>query len=280
MIKHCLFPVAGFGTRFLPVTKTVPKELLPILEKPLIQYAIDEAYGIEASEMVIIVNEHKLAIKKYFEPFPYLESLISSSSKINKLDCIKNITENCSLNFINQTEMLGLGHAIFQGRGAIGDNPFAVILPDDLCYNKDQSVLEQMNEIFKKNQDKCIVAVEEVDNEDVSKYGVISFDSSFKNKNLFYVNDMIEKPMPNETPSNLAIIGRYILTPDIFEILERTEPDQNGEIQITNALRELAKIGKVIACKFEGKRIDCGSVEGYIKANIFFSSLDTRLKIT
>jgi len=280
MIKHCLFPVAGFGTRFLPVTKTVPKELLPILEKPLIQYAIDEAYGIEASEMVIIVNEHKLAIKKYFEPFPYLESLISSSSKINKLDCIKNITENCSLNFINQTEMLGLGHAIFQGRGAIGDNPFAVILPDDLCYNKNQSVLEQMNEIFKKNQDKCIVAVEEVDNEDVSKYGVISFDSSFKNKNLFYVNDMIEKPMPNETPSNLAIIGRYILTPDIFEILERTEPDQNGEIQITNALRELAKIGKVIACKFEGKRIDCGSVEGYIKANIFFSSIDTRLKIT
>jgi len=280
MIKHCLFPVAGFGTRFLPVTKTVPKELLPILEKPLIQYAIDEAYGIEASEMVIIVNEHKLAIKKYFEPFPYLESLISSSSKINKLDCIKNITENCSLNFINQTEMLGLGHAIFQGRGAIGDNPFAVILPDDLCYNKDQSVLEQMNEIFKKNQDKCIVAVEEVANEDVSKYGVISFDSSFKNKNLFYVNDMIEKPMPNETPSNLAIIGRYILTPDIFEILERTEPDQNGEIQITNALRELAKIGKVIACKFEGKRIDCGSVEGYIKANIFFSSIDTRLKIT
>jgi len=280
MIKHCLFPVAGFGTRFLPVTKTVPKELLPILEKPLIQYAIDEAYGIEASEMVIIVNEHKLAIKKYFEPFPYLESLISSSSKINKLDCIKNITENCSLNFINQTEMLGLGHAIFQGRGAIGDNPFAVILPDDLCYNKNQSVLEQMNEIFKKNQDKCIVAVEEVANEDVSKYGVISFDSSFKNKNLFYVNDMIEKPMPNETPSNLAIIGRYILTPDIFEILERTEPDQNGEIQITNALRELAKIGKVIACKFEGKRIDCGSVEGYIKANIFFSSIDTRLKIT
>jgi len=250
------------------------------LEKPLIQYAIDEAYGIEVSEMVIIVNEHKLAIKKYFEPFPYLESLISSSSKINKLDCIKNITENCSLNFINQTEMLGLGHAIFQGRGAIGDNPFAVILPDDLCYNKNQSVLEQMNEIFKKNQDKCIVAVEEVDNEDVSKYGVISFDSSFKNKNLFYVNDMIEKPMPNETPSNLAIIGRYILTPDIFEILERTEPDQNGEIQITNALRELAKIGKVIACKFEGRRIDCGSVEGYIKANIFFSSLDTRLKIT
>ena len=280
MIKHCLFPVAGFGTRFLPVTKTVPKELLPILEKPLIQYAIDEAYGIEASEMVIIVNEHKLAIKKYFEPFPYLESLISSSSKINKLDCIKNITENCSLNFINQTEMLGLGHAIFQGRGAIGDNPFAVILPDDLCYNENQSVLEQMNEIFKKNQDKCIVAVEEVANEDVSKYGVISFDSSFKNKNLFYVNDMIEKPMPNETPSNLAIIGRYILTPDIFEILERTEPDQNGEIQITNALRELAKIGKVIACKFEGRRIDCGSVEGYIKANIFFSSLDTRLKIT
>jgi len=174
MIKHCLFPVAGFGTRFLPVTKTVPKELLPILEKPLIQYAIDEAYESGISEMVLVINEHKLAIKKYFEPFPYLESLISSSPKIDKLNCIKKITRNCNLNFINQTEMLGLGHAILQGKDIIGNNPFAVVLPDDLCYNKDQFVMNQMQEIFKENKDRCIVAVEEINIKDVDKYGVIS----------------------------------------------------------------------------------------------------------
>jgi len=259
MIKHCLFPVAGFGTRFLPVTKTVPKELLPILEKPLIQYAIDEAYESGASEMVLVINEHKLAIKKYFEPFPYLESLISSSSKINQLKCIDNITKNCSLNFINQTEMLGLGHAILQGKDIIGDNPFAVILPDDLCHNEDQSVMSQMQKLFKENKDKCIVAVEQVNIKDVEKYGVISFRPS--SNNVFQVDDMIEKPSPNQAPSNLAIIGRYILTPDIFETLEQAKPDQNGEIQITDALRELAQIGKVIAYKFKGRRIDCGSVD-------------------
>ena len=275
MVKHCLFPVAGFGTRFLPVTKIVPKELLPVLEKPLIQYAIDEAYGSGMSEMILIINEHKIAIKKYFEPFPYLESLISSSPKIDKLDCINNITKNCNLNFVNQTEMLGLGHAILQGKDVIGNNPFAVVLPDDLCHNEDQLVMNQMCELFKENKDKCIVAVEEVNIKDVVKYGVISFKSS--SNNVFQVDDMIEKPSPDVAPSNLAIIGRYILTPDIFEILEQTKPDQNGEIQITNALKELAKIGKVIAYKFKGRRIDCGSVEGFIEANILFSSLDTRL---
>jgi len=271
MIKHCLFPVAGFGTRFLPVTKTVPKELLPVLERPLIQYAIDEAYESGMSEMVLVLNEHKIAIKKYFEPFPYLESLISSTPKIEKLNCIYRITENCNLDFINQTEMLGLGHAILQGKDIIRNNPFAVILPDDLCYCKENSVLGQMSEIYRENMGKCIVAVEEVNIKDVDKYGVISFKSS--SNNAFQVDNMIEKPSPSEAPSNLAIIGRYILTPDIFEILEQTEPDHNGEIQITNALRELAKDGKVIAYKFKGKRIDCGSVEGYISANIFFSEL-------
>jgi len=271
MIKHCLFPAAGFGTRFLPVTKTVPKELLPILDKPLIQFAVDEAYECGLSEMIFIINQHKLAIKKYFEPFPYLESLVSSSPKVDKLNCIKNITKNCNLDFINQTEMLGLGHAISQGKHVIGNNSFAVVLPDDLCYNEEQSVLSQMFEISEENKDKCIVAVEEVNIKDVEKYGVISYRSS--SNNIFEVDDMIEKPSYSEAPSNLAIIGRYILTPDIFEILEQTVPDRNGEIQITSALRELAKIGKVIAYKFEGRRIDCGSVEGYIGANNFFLKL-------
>jgi len=276
MIKHCLFPVAGFGTRFLPVTKTVPKELLPILEKPLIQYAVDEAYESGLTEMVLVINEHKSAIKKYFQPFPYLESLISSSTKIDKLNCIKNITKNCNLDFINQTEMLGLGHAILQGRHIIGNNSFAVVLPDDLCHNENQSVMSQMQEIFEEHKDKCIVAIEEVKIKDVEKYGVISYKHLPEEENVFHVDDMIEKPSPDKAPSNFAIIGRYILTPDIFKALDRTKPDQNGEIQITYALRELARKGKVIAYKFEGKRIDCGSVEGYINANIFFSSLNTR----
>jgi len=273
MIKYCLFPVAGFGTRFLPVTKTVPKELLPILDKPLIQYAIDEAYECGASELVLVINKFKLAIKSYFEPFPYLSSLVSNSLKKSKLECIDKIVQNCNLSFVNQSEMMGLGHAIAQGKQIIGNNPFAVVLPDDLCYNKNDSVLGQMQEVYSQNQDKCIIAVEEVDTSEVSKYGVISARPSSSNKRIFDVDDMIEKPMINEAPSNLAIIGRYILTPEIFEVLDKTRPDKNGEIQVTNALRELAKLGKVIAYQFEGKRIDCGSVKGYIEGNVFFSNL-------
>jgi len=172
--------------------------------------------------------------------------------------------------------MLGLGHAILQGRHIIGNNSFAVVLPDDLCHNENQSVMSQMQEIFEEHKDKCIVAIEEVKIKDVEKYGVISYKHLPEEENVFHVDDMIEKPSPDKAPSNFAIIGRYILTPDIFKALDRTKPDQNGEIQITYALRELARKGKVIAYKFEGKRIDCGSVEGYINANIFFSSLNTR----
>ena len=273
MIKHCLFPVAGFGTRFLPVTKTVPKELLPILDKPLIQYAIDEAYESGATELVLVINEFKLAIKSYFEPFAYLDSLILNTPKKSKLECIDKIVQNCNLSFVNQSEMMGLGHAIFQGKKSIGNNPFAVVLPDDLCYNDNLSVLQQMQKVYLKNQEKCVVAVEEVDINEVSKYGVISGRPSSSNKRIYYVNDMIEKPTIKEAPSNLAIIGRYILIPEIFEVLEKTCPDNNGEIQITNALRVLAKQGKVIAFKFDGKRIDCGSVKGYIEGNVFFSNL-------
>jgi len=273
MIKHCLFPVAGFGTRFLPVTKTVPKELLPILDKPLIQYAIDEAYESGATELVLVINEFKLAIKSYFEPFAYLNSLILNTPKKSKLECIDKIVQNCNLTFVNQSEMMGLGHAISQGKKSIGNNPFAVVLPDDLCYNDNLSVLQQMQEVYLNNQEKCVVAVEEVDINEVSKYGVISGRPSSSNKRMYYVNDMIEKPTIKEAPSNLAIIGRYILTPEIFEVLEKIFPDKNGEIQITNALRVLAKQGKVIAFKFDGKRIDCGSVKGYIEGNVFFSNL-------
>ena len=272
MIKYCLFPVAGFGTRFLPVTKTVPKELLPILDKPLLQYALDEAYESGCTEMILVTNKFKTSIQDYFRPFPYLESIVSIKQK-NKLSCIQNITDNCSLSFVNQEEMLGLGHAIFQGRKIIGDNAFAVVLPDDLCHNKDTSVLRQLKDIYSDNPNKCIIAVEEVKNQEVEKYGVISGKPILDNSNLYQVDDLIEKPSIDEAPSNLAIIGRYIFSQEIFDILQYINPGKNGEIQITDALRELAKDGKVIALKFEGKRIDCGSVEGYLEGNIFFSSI-------
>jgi len=279
MIKYCLFPVAGFGTRFLPVTKTIPKELLPILDKPLMQYAVDEAYEAGIREMVLVINEFKLAIKDYFEPFPYLDKLITNDEiKERKLDCVRKIHDNCSLSFTNQSEMLGLGHAILQGKKVIGNNPFAVILPDDLCYSENSSVIEQMVEVYKHNKNKCIVAVEEVEINEVAKYGIVKYSPISTSNRLFHVEDMIEKPSIYEAPSNLAIIGRYILTPDIFKVIRKTGPDKNGEIQITNALKQLALEGKVIAYKFQGKRIDCGSVEGYLEGNNFFSRMESKPK--
>jgi len=270
MIQHCLFPVAGFGTRFLPVTKTVPKELLPILDKPLIQYAIDEAYESGITEMVFVVNKYKSAIKEYFEPFPYLESLLNNNPKNKKLDCIKRIIGNCNLNFVNQTEMLGLGHAILQAKEHMGSSPFAVILPDDLCFEKKLSVINQMLKIHESYPDKCIVAIEEVENSEVNKYGIVNGEKI--SDSLYSVREMIEKPSPDKAPTNLAIIGRYILTPDIFSAIESTNKDPNGEIQVTDALRKLALDQKVIAYKFKGIRMDCGSVEGFLEANNYFAN--------
>lgn len=273
MVKYCLFPVAGFGTRFLPVTKAVPKELLPILDKPLIQYAVDEAYEIGIHNLCFVINQYKLAIKNYFMPNPYLNTLLIDGQKKEKLNCVDKIFENCSLDFIHQKEMLGLGHAILASKKSIGQNTFAVILPDDFCFHEVTSVTYQLYEIYKKNQDKCIIAIEEVEPHEVKKYGVIKGKPLKGDKNLFFVEDMVEKPSVEDAPSNFAILGRYILTPEIFVFLNQTKPDKNGEIQLTDALKGLAKIGKVLAYKISAKRIDCGSVDGYIKANNFLSTL-------
>jgi UTP--glucose-1-phosphate uridylyltransferase len=270
MIKKCIFPVAGFGTRFLPVTKSVPKELLPIIDKPLIHYAIQEAYDSNIYEMIFIVNKYKKTIKDYLEKHPYLESLISGSKKEEKLASLNKIINTSKFTFQNQTEMLGLGHAIYQGRKYIGNNSFAVILPDDLCDNSGNSVLSQMIEVSSLYPDKCVVAIEEVDPENVCNYGVIDGQLLEGSSDIFMVQNMVEKPDVENAPSNLAIIGRYILIPEIFKSLDETLPDANGEIQVTNALLKLAKQKKVLAYKFKGKRIDCGSPEGYLEANNFF----------
>ena len=280
VINKCLFPVAGYGTRFLPATKAIPKEMLPILTKPLIQYGVEEAVSAGMATMAMVTSKYKQAIKNHFEPHTDIEASIKGTAKASLLDEVNHASEQCEFTYIEQQQMLGLGHAIFTGKPLIGDEPFAVILPDDLCMNTPQggteksngdSVLTQMTKLYKQHPDCCIVAIEEVPMADVDKYGVIEGELIEGSNNAYRVSSMVEKPSPIDAPTNLAIIGRYILTPEIFDVLENTAPDKNGEIQITDALMILAKQGKVIAYKFQGERFDCGSVKGFVVATNAFA---------
>ncbi|MBX7490180.1 UTP--glucose-1-phosphate uridylyltransferase GalU [Helicobacter turcicus] len=267
MIKKCLFPAAGYGTRFLPATKAMPKEMLPIVNKPLIQYGVEEAMEAGIYNMAIVTGRGKRALEDHFDISYELESQIKGTSKEKYLKDIRHILETCSFSYTRQMEMKGLGHAILCGEPLVGNEPFAVVLSDDLCDNAELGVLSQMCKIYEKY--RCsIVAVEEVDMDEVSKYGVIA--GRVMDENVFVVDNMIEKPSKDKAPSNLAIIGRYILTPDIFEILRHTQPGKNGEIQITDALLEQCKKGMVLAYKFKGVRYDCGSVDGFVQATDVF----------
>lgn len=267
-IKKCLFPAAGYGTRFLPATKAIPKEMLPVLTKPLLQYGVEEAQSAGIDTMAIVTGRGKRAIEDHFDRSYELENQIDGTSKEVLMAGVRKIIATCTFSYTRQVEMKGLGHAILTGETLIGDEPFAVILADDLCDNNEaDSVLSQMIEVYKKYQ--CsIVAVEEIPMENTNKYGVIAGD--IVDDSIIRVHDMVEKPAPKDAPSNLAIIGRYILTPDIFDILREIKPGKGGEIQITDALLEQAKIGKVIAYKFNGKRFDCGSVDGFVQATNYF----------
>ncbi|MFZ7344145.1 UTP--glucose-1-phosphate uridylyltransferase GalU [Avibacterium volantium] len=281
MIKKCLFPAAGYGTRFLPATKSMPKEMMPIVNKPLIEYGVDEAIQAGMQDMCIVTGRGKYSIMDHFDKNYELEHQIQGTNKESLLEDIRKIINSASFTFIRQGEMLGLGHAVLVGRELVGNEPFAVVLADDLCINEQgQGVLAQMVELY--NQYNCtIVAVEEVPEDETHKYGVIS--GKPINDSLFQVEDMVEKPEKGTAPSNLAIIGRYILTPDIFDLLENTPAGKNGEIQITDALLQQAKQGKVLAYKFKGKRFDCGSVEGFIEAtnycykNVYLKDTDITL---
>jgi len=273
-IQKCLFPVAGFGTRFLPFTKTIPKEMLPILTKPLIQLATEEAFSSGCSFFTMIISKNKMAIKDHFSSNLNIEKLLLTSKKDSALDELNTIINNCRFDYLIQEEMKGLGHAISLGKDSIGEECFGVILPDDLCINKGKSVMQQMINVHSQYEDCCIVAVKEVEESDISKYGVIDGDLKEGSERIFFVSNLIEKPTIDEAPTKMAVIGRYILTPEIFEILDLIEPDHRGEIQITDALKVLAKKGKVIAYKFEGKRYDCGSFDGYLEANKKLSADD------
>ena len=264
IIRKCLFPAAGYGTRFLPVTKSMPKEMLPLVNKPLIQYGVEEAMAAGMSEIAIVTGRGKRAIEDHFDISYELEHQIAGTSKEGFLKDIRYIIDNCTFSYTRQIEMKGLGHAILTGETLIGHEPFAVVLADDYCVTDDDGVLAQMVALYKEH--RCsIVAIEEVPRDETSKYGVI--DGEEISAGLYRVTNMVEKPDPEVAPSNLAIIGRYILTPDIFDIIRDTPPGRNGEVQITDALMTQAKSGGVLAYKFKGRRFDCGSIEGFMDAS-------------
>jgi UTP--glucose-1-phosphate uridylyltransferase len=270
MIKKCLFPAAGYGTRFLPATKAVPKEMLPILTKPLMQYGVEEALSAGINNMAIVTGRGKRAIEDHFDNAYELESQLSGTSKESYLKNIKEIIKKSTFTYVRQKQMLGLGHAILTGEPLIGDEPFAVVLADDLCDCDEDGVISQMIEIY--NQYQCsVIAIEEVPMNQTHKYGIITGNLIDNSNDMYRVTDMVEKPEEKSAPSNMAIIGRYILTPDIFNILKNIKPDTNGEIQITDALLIQAKKSKVIAYKFKGRRFDCGGTEGYIQATNYFA---------
>lgn len=266
-IRTAVFPVAGRGTRFLPATKAMPKEMLPVVNKPLIQYGVEEALEAGIHGMAIVTGRGKRAIEDHFDINYELEHQIAGSSKEGYLREIRRIMNDTVFSYTRQIEMKGLGHAILTGETLIGDQPFAVVLADDLCHAPGQGVLAQMVALYE--QYGCsIVAIEEVPREETNKYGVIA--GSEIAPGLIRVESMVEKPDPADAPSNLAIIGRYILTPDIFDILRSTPPGRNGEVQITDALMTQAAAGRVLGYRFRGRRFDCGSVPGFIEATQFF----------
>ena len=263
MIAKCLFPVAGYGTRFLPATRAVPKEMLPILDKPLIQYGVEEAAAAGIRHMAFVTGRGKGAMEDHFDDVPEVERRVRGSGAEASLAGIRALLESCRFSWLRQRQMLGLGHAILCGQPLIGDEPFAALLPDDLCLHQPDGVLEQMMRTFA--QHGCsVVAVEDVPPEATSRYGIVA--GTELDADTMRVTDMVEKPAPADAPSTLGIVGRYILTPDIFGLIEATPPGAGGEIQITDALRRQAQEGQVVALRFKGRRFDCGVLDGFVAA--------------
>jgi UTP--glucose-1-phosphate uridylyltransferase len=267
MIHKCLFPVAGYGTRFLPATKSSPKEMLPVVNKPLIEYAVEEAVDAGLTRIGFVTGRGKRAIEDHFDKNYELEDQIRGTGKEDLIQPTRDLIDACEFSYTRQKEMKGLGHAILTGETLIGDEPFAVVLADDLCIADGDGVLMQMVRLFR--QFCCsIVAVEEVPDDHIHQYGVVAGEPL--KDGVYRITDMIEKPSKDEAPSNLGIIGRYILTPDIFDLLRETPPGKNGELQITDALKKQAQEGCVLAYRFKGRRFDCGSIDGFVDATNHF----------
>ena len=266
-VRKAVFPVAGLGTRFLPATKASPKEMLPLVDKPLIQYVIEEAVASGIEDIILITGKEKRAIEDHFDSSFELEYALKAKKDYARLKEIRKISNMVTLCYVRQKEALGLGHAIFCARDMVGNEPFAVLLGDDIIHSK-KPCMKQMLDVYTKVE-TSMIALERVDKKEIYKYGVIKPKKS--GDRLFEILDLIEKPKPDKAPSNLAIIGRYILTPEIFDALERTKPDKKGEIQLTNALKILLKTQKIYGYEFQGKRYDGGDKLGFLKATVEFA---------
>jgi UTP--glucose-1-phosphate uridylyltransferase len=268
-IRKAVFPAAGLGTRFLPATKAQPKEMLPLVDKPTIQYGVEEAVASGVSDLILVTGRGKNAIEDHFDVSKELEVLLERRGKLDQLDEIRKISNLINVCYVRQGEPLGLGHAVLVTRALVGNEPFAVILGDDVI-DATPPALRQLIDVYEK-VDGPVVAVERVPESDVSNYGIVDAEPVDGLAGVFRVRDLVEKPARNEAPSNLAIIGRYVLTPDIFPALQLTAEDRTGEIQLTNGLRRLLQTRPVYVCEVDGVRHDTGNKLGYLKAMVYFA---------
>ncbi len=267
-VRKAVFPVAGLGTRFLPATKAIPKEMLPVVDKPLIQYAVEEAYASGITEIIFVTGGSKKSIEDHFGHVSELEQMLEARGKEKQLEeTLSLIPQSGSIIYTRQNQPRGLGHAIWCARNIVGNEPFAVLLADDLV-KAEKPVMKQMVEKFDELQ-SSIVSVVEVDPKETGKYGILDADPPVEG--ITKIRGLVEKPKPEEAPSNLSIIGRYILTPEIFEILDRKEVGAGGEIQITDAMARLLKTQDIYGFRYEGTRFDCGDKAGFQMANLVFS---------
>lgn len=268
-VRKAVFPAAGLGTRFLPATKAQPKEMLPIVDKPIIQYGVEEALAAGCDQIIIITGRGKSAIEDHFDVSYELEKMLEERKKTDLLTIVRQISDMIHVAYVRQKEALGLGHAVLMARELVGNEPFAVLLADDVI-DANPPCLKQMIDQFNSTQ-ASIVATQQVDGPAISSYGVLDASPVPGNDRLYEVRNMVEKPKREEAPSNLAIVGRYVLTPRIFDVLDRTPLGTGGELQLTDGLRLLLKEEKIFGYRYEGKRHDAGDKLGFLKATVEFA---------
>ena len=274
MIKKAVIPAAGYGTRFLPATKSQPKEMIPIIDTPVIQHVVEEAVASGITDILMIIGKGKRAIEEHFDRSPILEESLLKKQDLKTLDKIRSISNMANIHFVWQKEMNGLGDAILHARYHVNNEPFVILLGDTLVKSEDGPVTKQLIDVYDKYK-SSVIALEEVKPEMVHRYGII--DGKQISGNVYKATDWIEKPDPEEAPSNLAIASRYIFTPEIFDLLEKTKPGKNNEIQLTDAMRELVKKQDMYGLKFRGKRYDIGNKMGFLKTNIEFALEDPEI---
>ena len=269
-VRKAVFPAAGLGTRFLPATKAQPKEMLPLVDKPIIQYAVEEAVASGIDNIILVTGRGKNAIEDHFDVSVELETFLEARGKRDQLEEVRKISSMINFAYVRQGEPLGLGHAVLVARDLVGDEPFAVALGDDVI-DADPPALKQLIDVFRQVGGP-VLAVERVPREDISSYGVVALaPSAHLGEGVYQIRDLVEKPPVNEAPSDLAIIGRYVLTPDLFPVLASIKSDRTGEIQLTNGLRELLKSRPIFACETKGVRHDTGNKLGFLKAVVYFA---------